>query len=231
MKRPKPTQEETPPPPPSLVRGISRPEAIAKIVNLMAEAWCRTVSPLTIQAYYIVTYDLDAAAIETAYFRAISEYKRMPSPAEFRELSGVLTVQVRAESAWVIVRRSIPREGSYVSVDFDDPIVNATVRALGGWPSLCDTRCGDPLEVWMRKRFVEMYVMLANKGVTVEEAAPLIGLDAVTKHASGHGHLTIPPRRIDTGLPPHTRNLILAARPKVISQAIVGLANNIGGTD
>lgn len=208
----------------------NRAERVAAIVETLAEAFRAKVSPLTIRAYFVGTFDLTLEAIEDAAMRAITESQFMPTVRELRILAGILMPEARAAAAWDILRRVIPHVGIYKSVNFDDPIINATVFSIGGWVRICETPSGDKFDVWLRKRFEEKYVQLLATGVTVEMAAPLHGLDAITNHATGYDEWIKPPQLVETNLPPHARQLVLE-RPKGIGQAIRYLTESIQGTD
>ena len=49
-----------------------------------------------------------------------------------------LTPEEAAEMAWSEVREAISRIGGYQSIKFRDPVINATIRQMGGWTALCD---------------------------------------------------------------------------------------------
>lgn len=60
----------------------------------------------------------------------------MSSVAELREFCGVasgrINVKDRPLLAWQAVLEAISKVGAYVSPDFDDSVINATIRQLGG---------------------------------------------------------------------------------------------------
>ena len=66
-------------------------------------------------------------------------------------------------------------QGGYRTIAFDDPVIHATVRNLGGWVQLTDATSED-LSRFIQPRFVKTYSALAQMGITESEAAPLFGL-------------------------------------------------------
>ena len=128
-------------------------------------------------AYWLGLKDLDAAAFEQAVGRAMREAEHMPKPVELRRLAGERTEEERSVVAWSQVRDAVRRVGAYGSVDFDDPAINAALRAMGGWPRLCGLN-GDEFDVWAAKEFARQYAAWSALRVTPEseQARPLPGL-------------------------------------------------------
>ena len=124
---------------------------------------------------------------------------KFPTPAEIRRYAGV---EDRAETAWDAVRRAIGSAGAFASVTFDDQLVNAAVRAIGGWIDLCDTR---PDEMkWRRRDFIEAYDRIARTGIG--DPAHLPGIAEIENHKRGY-----PPPDIHTvriGLPVSRRPVL-----------------------
>ena len=103
----------------------------------LAASFRRAVDAATLEGYAWGLEDLPIETIEAACRRAVRECPRMPSPAEIRELAGVMSAKSRAVSAWGDVMAAIVAQGAYRSVDFGDPRTHIAVRALGGWVALC----------------------------------------------------------------------------------------------
>ena len=183
-----------------------RARRIKAAVEILAESFTKSVTPLTIRAYDVGTADLPIEAVEAAVMIAIKDRKFMATVAEIRELAGVMSPDVRATKAWLTVKMAVPVWGAYRSVSFDDPLVNAVVRALGGWVQVCETPSGEKTDTWLRKNFETTYKSLLASGVSAEQAAPLHGLCAIANGASGHEGPEIV--RIACNLPPHAKRLI-----------------------
>jgi hypothetical protein len=61
----------------------------------------------------------------------------------------------RAQLAWGKVFNAMGRVGAYSDVVFDDPVIHAVIRDLGGWPKLCRTNTDDL--GYVQHRFQEAY--------------------------------------------------------------------------
>ena len=190
-------------------RGDDRPRRIAEAVQILAESFLKPVTPLTIRAYDVGTSDLPIEAVESAVMEAIKSRKFFPTVSELREMAGVVTPDARAVKAWLVAKTAVPVWGSYRSVDFDDPLVNATVRALGGWVEFCGTPAGEKTDTWLRKNFEATYKALMSSGVAADDVRPLRGLCAVQNGASGHDGPAVV--RIACGLPEHVKRLVSGA--------------------
>lgn len=166
---------------------------------MLAEAFGRKISEPMIDAYTVGLQGLADEQIKTAAATALQSSRFMPSPAELRELAGVLRTSDRAEKAWLSFHEAICEHGPYHSICFDDVVINAVVRGLGGWQAACEVE-GAEFESFYRQKFLKAYEALARAGVGIEQAAPLLGLfDAENQR---NGFATKPPKLIATGLKP-----------------------------
>lgn len=153
-------------------------------VSVLAEAFGRKLSETTHRAYQIGLNGLTAEQIERATELALATCKFMPTPAELRErVAG--SVADRAVEAWEDFTKAVERIGSYKTVDFDDKVINAVVRSLGGWEQVC-AKTGDEFDKWLRKDFLAAYEAYARRGVGDEAAAPLIGFFDRENAAGGY---------------------------------------------
>lgn len=171
-------QEETSP----QSKGTSRSSEIdnsigrfATLIGVLGESFRQKVTETTIEAYRIGLYDLPVDAIEKSIHAAIRSCKFMPTVAELRELAGGVKAEDRAVHAFAALEEAISGVGVYHSPSFDDPLINATVRNLGGWERIC-TMPGEQFDTWLRKDFIRTYSAFARTGVNGESTAPLIGL-------------------------------------------------------
>lgn len=175
---------------------------VVKCVTLLAEAFGRKTTGATFEVYSIALGDLTDEQVDAASTRAARTCRFMPSPAELRQLAGVLTDDDRAVVAWGHVERSI-RLGPYAHVDFDDRAINATVRSLGGWVVFLARFTGAEAEKWVRHEFLKAYASWCRAGVGDELGAILPGLC----EASVAGGKVAPPRIefVATGLAPQNQ--------------------------
>lgn len=153
-------------------------DTVARAVVALAEAFGRKASETTVETYRIGLRGLSDAEIEAATAAALQECEFMPPPAVLRRLagSGKASTLDLAISAWGDVERAFP-VGAYKWVDFDDPIINAVIRHLGGWVAMFD-QCGtSEKEKWYRHEFVKVYQSFAANGISEEACRPLQGIN------------------------------------------------------
>ncbi|TDI18400.1 MAG: phosphohydrolase [Acidobacteria bacterium] len=92
----------------------------------------------------------------------------MPKPANIiAKLEG--SPERSALLAWTEVEEAVSSVGRYETVQFTDPVINATIRALGGWISLCDQNLDEP---WMQKEFERRYLAYSEVGAGLNEPLP-----------------------------------------------------------
>ena len=204
----------------------------AKFVTLMqALAGCyhKQADEPMLLGYELGLDDLPITDVNAAVRRAIKERQFMPSPAELRELAGVPKDSDRAALAWEVFAKQVGLLGAYKTVFFDDPIINATCRNLGGWQRCCiESDDKDKFETWLKKEFKSAYETLCRTGVCAENCGPLGGIVDQT-----NGHLGVrqaPVHRFECKLPSHRRDLIRGDVAKTLPQPIQALigASEVG---
>ena len=172
----------------------------AQLIGVLAEAFRQKITPTTIQAYEFGLSDIPPSAVEVAIKRAIQTSRFMPTAAELREACGQIRPDDRAVIAWGTVERCVGL-GPYKHVDFEDGIINATIRTLGGWPNFIIRFSSAEAEKWLMKEFEQTYRALARSRVDGEVCRPLPGLSEKT---AVNGKLVDPiPVRIRCDLPAH----------------------------
>lgn len=173
-------------------------------------------------AYLVALADVPLPALKRAVAEALRMSRFMPSVSELRTFAGVqVGVESRAIIAFEVLSRAVSHEGSYRSVVFDDPILNATVASLGGWESICGTLT-DEWESHFRHRFLKTYA--ANYESRRGTMYPQLG---IADRANGpNGYEQREPRLIPTGLP--TVPGITYERPKPLAALIGECAERIG---
>ena len=84
-----------------------------------------------------------------------------PKPADLiKQMTGTTkqqdaAIEDRAAVAWACIERDIRRIGSYGTLRLEDKQALATIKAMGGWQSICQTETAK-ME-WKRKEFIRMY--------------------------------------------------------------------------
>ncbi len=209
---------------------LSNPKEAKRFTELiagMAATFRQEATQALYEGYRIGLGDLPIEAIEQAVARGIRGCRFMPTAAELRELAGEMLPEHRAVIAWGVVVGQMGHTDHYDSVDFDDPIVNATIRNLNGgdrawedWPSFLE----DHGYQWARKDFERVYVALAKSGVTGEAGSPLIGfLDRDNSSKGYHGSVK-GPLKIACGLPAHRPGVVGLPAPTAAQR----LLENVG---
>ena len=121
----------------------------------------------------------------------------MPKPGAIRRSAGVLSPDARAMVAFECVRKSIATHGAYVSVNFDDPVITATIRNMGGWIELCQLPT-DKFNTFTRKDFEKIYKTLLGSGIKKSSAEYLPGVH----ERDNIGYSAPIVQYIEAGMPP-----------------------------
>lgn len=198
--------------------------AFVTVINALAATFGREPSEPLLLGYWMGLEDLDIHTVEVAAAKAMRTCKFMPTVAELRELGGELQPADRAALAWEAFAKALQLHGCYTSVDFDDKLINATVRNLGGWVKL-NERLEQDGETWVRKDFERVYGTFMRSGASTSQALPLGGLHEQSN--AGNGYDVTPPVLIETGLPGHAAGLI-EVRPLVPRiEEVAAVANQL----
>lgn len=167
------------------------------------------VTPDALRLWIATFSDLTQEQLHDALLRYTKEGSEFPTPASVRKFAGhgEAGIDDRAGIAWANVRLAIRRVGPYESIDFDDRIINAAIRNIGGWEKLCDVP-HDKIE-WKAKEFIDMYKTIVRTGIG--DGSPLHGITARVNV----GRFNSPaPKRLTTGLSPHAVAERLTAEPQ-----------------
>ena len=206
------------------------PELLQMIAALAAN-FDREADEAMFQSYEMGLDDLPLADVKRAIIRSIKESTFMPRVAELRALAGVVPPVNRAVKAWEVFERTVVRLGYTASVNFDDPVINATVRALGGWERCCGLTV-EEFDKWLRKDFERTYIALMSTGLSAEAAGPLLGFHDQSNACHGHIKQLTTPKLIACDLPPHRDGLVkipVAGRRQLGSQKLLrDLSRGIG---
>ena len=91
------------------------------------------------------------------YLRSSSDLKRFPTAPEITNAAKGRTDTQRADLAWKVVASVAWDCDGYL--DFEDKLINATVRAIGGKARLGrDNMTNAEFDTWIRKEFIEKYL-------------------------------------------------------------------------
>ena len=205
-------------------QAIDRNEATERANQILglAAAFRTEISKPGQMAYLAALADVPLDDLKRAVLEALRTSKFMPSVAELRQLAGVdVRSETRAIIAFELVGKAISRHGSYESIVFDDPILNATINNLGGWVKICDTP-EDTWESFFRRDFLKAYC--ANFEAKRGTMHAQLGI-----HDRGNGTAGYEQRQpvlIATELPKVPG--LAYERPKVLGALIAECAGRIG---
>ena len=163
--------------------------AIAPLVTIVG----KPMSKEMLEAWFLMVGDLEPADLRRAVVVTMREYQYAGFPPvglvrkNAGASQGTLQSTDRATVAWSAIKSAIATVGGYRSVQFDDPIVTASIRALGGWARFCDCESGEKFDVWLRKEFEATYRAMVVTGVDADQAAPLAGIIEADRSAHGYG--------------------------------------------
>ncbi len=158
-------------------------KAIAVVA--LAETFGRNISEAGVKMYVSALEGISADAVENAVRQAAVSCRAMPPPVELRELAGEVKYSDRAELAFQALKEACSRIGAFKSPDFDDRIINATVRNMGGWQRACEMPVSE-FDTWYRKEFVRIYEVFCRVGARRDDVAMLEGINEIENRAAGY---------------------------------------------
>lgn len=138
--------------------------AFRDMMMAAGEVYGREITKPLLQMYFAA---LAQAGIEQVKNAMMDHMKNpdtgqfFPKPADLiKQMTGTTkqqdaAIEDRAAVAWACIERGIRRVGSYGTLKLEDKQALATVKAMGGWQSICQTETSK-ME-WKRKEFIRMY--------------------------------------------------------------------------
>ena len=148
------------------------------------------------KAWYAMLGDLTIDQLKAGIIATVRSYTfaGFPPVGTIREncglVSGLITAKDRPLLAWQAVRGAISKVGAYDSPAFDDAAINATIRELGGWVELCETKL-DEMH-WLEKRFCATYSALCSVKLPPDQTERLAGLTEIGNEREGYASEPIP---------------------------------------
>ena len=152
------------------MRGIEQKTVFYEAIKKLCQVFNTHPTKVLVDAYWMALEDLDLDAVVRATHRAVSESEHMPRPVHIRRLAGVRSPEAAAQEAWVCFDRA-RRRHSHAHLDFEDSLINATVRAIGGRTELSKKTVDE--WVWVKKDFLATYARYLEYPPTDELRAPL----------------------------------------------------------
>tara|TARA_R110000824_G_C15205494_1_gene676134 strand:+ start:997 stop:1752 length:756 start_codon:yes stop_codon:yes gene_type:complete len=178
------------------VTSDDKPE-FASVMTAMCTAFGKELDEAILEAYWMALEDMPLDGFKQGAKKCLQEEEWMPKPGAIRRSAGVLSPDARAIFAFECVRKGIATHGAYVSVNFDDPLITATIRNMGGWPELCSLPA-EKFNIFTRKDFEKIYKAMLESGVRGDAINHLPG-----KHEHTNlGRVAPVVQFIESGLPP-----------------------------
>lgn len=125
---------------------------------VLSEIHDKPLSKLLTDLYWKMLEPFSDDQCKAAFESAIRANKFFPKPADLIDTitGGKKNV---ATLAWLEVQTAIGQIGNYQSVRFQDPVIHSVVKAMGGWPALCN-RTEDPK--WIQRDFERLYEVISQ---------------------------------------------------------------------
>lgn len=155
----------------------------ASIIESLGVVYGKEITDELLAVYFQVLKDIPIWRLKAIAAAHVACCRFWPTPSELRGANP----SADAVRAWDAANSAIHHHGMYRHVDFEDQVVNATIRHLGGWPTFCARDPKD--ETWTRKEFIQVYKSLANSGLTEEQSQPLAGISEANEVKRENGKI------------------------------------------
>lgn len=159
-------------------------EIFNKGMLLLAHAYQKQTTKEMFEAFFLALSDLPDAAFMASVERVVKTERFWPTPAVLRDHAAGSVAQEDGSELIAIVETAFRSVGSYRSVDFGDPAINAAVRLIGGWPALCSTDV-DEWRAFRSKDFIKHALHFRRYGVPDQLGLPLPGTAEIAAARAG----------------------------------------------
>ena len=201
------------------------------VVSYLFASFRQEASQAAFHGYWLGLRDLSLPQVELAVATAIRDCDFIPPPSGLRKFAGLMLPADRAVLAWEAFRTAWRKHSWYDSVNFDDPVINATIRNLGGWCELIDRiEDEDKTDKWARREFERIYQSFCRVGISKKQGLYLPGFFERDNRFRGYGDCVPPPTQVATGLPAHEPGVVRIGGPQH-TMVPLALTENIGLLD
>lgn len=138
--------------------------AFRDMMMAAGEVYGREITKPLLQMYFAALAQVGIEKVQAAmmaHMQNPDSGQFFPKPADIiKQMTGTTkqqdaAIEDKAAIAWACIERDIRRIGSYGTLKLEDKQALATVKAMGGWQSICQTETSK-ME-WKRKEFIRMY--------------------------------------------------------------------------
>jgi len=133
----------------------------ATLLVITGELYSKSISDYLTDIYWEALQKFDLCEIKQAFKTHINNPdggQFFPKPADLIKIMS--KHNTTAKIAWNKVEYAITTAGIYRSVKFDDPLIHATITAIGGWIKICSTLLKD--WPWLVHEFQRQYKELES---------------------------------------------------------------------
>lgn len=133
----------------------------ATLLVIIGELYSKSISDYLTDIYWESLQTFDLVAIKQAFKVHISNPNGgqfFPKPADLIKI--ISKQENLAQTAWLKLEYAVIQAGIYRSVKFDDPLIHATIAAMGGWTKICSGSKKDWR--WLMYEFQQKYEKLIN---------------------------------------------------------------------
>lgn len=162
----------------------------AEGISLLTATVGRQMPDEQVAAWFAMLKDLSGEQLRTGIVKTLQTHQFAGFPPIGSVLSNCHTAGTigspkdRSLLAWHDARRCMGKLGPNDSIDFDDRLINATIRALGGWPTFCQVETSKIQ--WLEKDFREMYAALACCALREDQTRRLPGQFEINHSRNGY---------------------------------------------
>lgn len=139
-------------------------KAFMELMMSAGEVYGKEVTQPMLKIYFMALSSMPIEQVNAAmmaHLQNTDSGQFFPKPADLiKQITGTTkqqeaAVEDKAALAWSCIERDIRRIGSYGTLKLEDKQALATIKAMGGWQSICQTETSK-ME-WKRKEFIRMY--------------------------------------------------------------------------
>jgi len=178
-----------------------------EVLTALSDLYDAPISQGSIGLYWetLKGYPLDAF-IEAGRSHAETS-KWMPKPSDFIDAMkrGDMDAEQQSALAWLSVVNAVRDVGSNRGVCFDDPLIHATIRSLGGWIALCRSK-SQYFNSTVRASFIKTYAHMLSCAQSGNVLGTLKSLEPLYGAEKGSDMINV-----STGLPRGPQHKLLQA--------------------
>lgn len=151
-------------------------KVFAQYITGLCEIYNKQPTKSLLQLYYFVLHQMHEEEFKSSIVELLKtrKFATLPKPAEILEYSRP-DLETLAILAIDDIERAIAKGGVYLSVSFEDKVINSIIDHLGGWINVCKM---DMTEwKWAKKEIKKLYETYSKRA---EHPTHLVGINENT---------------------------------------------------